>query len=57
MSWTNERLAWIFLQGGVVAISVLNTNLAVLGEDSRVSLWLLGTVNRTADQKIKRKKM
>ena len=48
MSWTNERLAWIFLQGGVVAISVLNTNLAVLGEDSRVSLWLLGTVNRTA---------
>ena len=28
---------------GIAAISVLNTNMAVLGEDSRVSLWLLGT--------------
>ena len=34
--------------GGVAAISVLSTNMAVLGEDSRVSLWLLGTVNNTA---------
>ena len=28
---------------GIAAISVLSTNMAVLGEDSRVSLWVLGT--------------
>ena len=32
----------------MAAISVLSTNMAVLGEDSWVSLWLLGTVNNTA---------
>ena len=28
---------------GIAAISVLSTNMAVLGQDSRVSLWVLGT--------------
>ena len=31
--------------GGIAAISVLDTNMAVLGQDNRLSLWILGTVN------------
>ena len=32
---------------GIAAISVLSTNMAVLGEESRVSLWVLGNVINT----------
>ena len=30
---------------GILAISVLSTNMAVLGRDNRLSLWVLGMVN------------
>ena len=32
---------------GILAISVLSTNMAVLGRDNRLSLWVLGMVNTT----------
>ena len=35
---------------GIAAISVLSTNMAVLGEDNRVSLWVLGTLHTTRCQ-------
>ena len=34
---------------GIAAISVLSTNMAVLGEDSRVSLWVLGSQQHSTE--------
>ena len=34
---------------GILAISVLNTNMAVLGQDNRLSLWVLGIVNNRSN--------